>query len=188
MTKQEWRTFMKKKLADMPSDTFDDLCKKIHDKLFQDCLWLQADTVGLTISLNREIDTRKVIERAWELGKQTAIPKCSPSSFEMEFYLFDSYSQLEKGYCNLEEPIVEKTRMIAAKDLDLLIVPGLAFDKNGYRIGYGGGFYDRYLQKYPNDTLSLSLECQVIQRVPRDCYDKPVNMLITEKACYRIEN
>ncbi|PWA13325.1 5-formyltetrahydrofolate cyclo-ligase [Pueribacillus theae] len=185
MTKQEWRTFMKKKLAHMPSDTFGNLCKKIQDRLFQDCLWHEANTIGLTVSVNREIDTKKIIEEAWKLGKQTAVPKCSPDSFEMEFYLFDSFSQIERGFCNLEEPVVEKTRAIAEKDLDLLIVPGLAFDKNGYRIGYGGGFFDRYLQKYPNETISLSFECQLIPHVPRDRYDKPVNQLITEKACYK---
>lgn len=181
MTKEEWRIFMKKKLNEMKVEQFEALCKKIQARLYEEQVWKKANTIGLTVSRNREIDTENIISYAWNVGKRVAVPKSCPGTSQLDFYVIDTFSQLEKGYVGLLEPNVTSSKRIEKDSIDLLIVPGLVFDKMGFRIGYGGGYYDRFLQAFANETLALTLESQLIERIPHDSYDIPVNRLVTEK-------
>ena len=92
-----------------------------------------------------EIPTFHIIEQAWHEGKEVAVPKCNPENKAMEFKKITSFEQLESVYSGLLEPVAETVKVRDQHDLDLLIVPGLAFTKDGYRLGFGGGYYDRFL-------------------------------------------
>ncbi|WP_042223450.1 5-formyltetrahydrofolate cyclo-ligase [Oceanobacillus manasiensis] len=141
-------------------------------------LWEQASTIGITISQAIEWDTKPIIKAAWEAGKTVCVPKCSPKAKTLTFYKLDSFEQLEVVYYNLLEPNPDLTSPVGKEEINLLVVPGLTFDKQGYRIGFGGGYYDRYLADFSNSTISLIHSKQLVDRVPRELFDIPVEHTI----------
>lgn len=150
------------------------------NQLLQSKLWHKAKTVGITISQAIEWNTRPIIQEAWNQGKIVCVPKSYPTDRKLIFYKIDSFEQLETAAYGLLEPIVEKTKQLKKERIDLLIVPGMVFDKYGYRIGFGGGYYDRFLTDFPNETCSLLCKKQLIDRLPSESHDIPINYLITE--------
>lgn len=159
--------------------------KMIENKLIKrvinlDC-WKTSNIIGLTVSQPFEWDTQKMINSAWEQGKKVALPKCSPYSKVLDFYIVDSFDQLENVYVDLLEPKKAVTQKVLKKDIDLIVVPGLLFDLQGYRIGFGGGYYDRYLCDYPNQSISICSTEQIVADIQAEAFDIPVDCLITEK-------
>lgn len=187
MKKEEWRKAMKETLQNMPDDTFQQYCTNIYAKLFKEEVWEKANTIGITLSINREVETRQIIEKAWEMNKLVAVPKSIPQLHELTFYSIQSYRQIEKGYANIMEPNPSISKKVEKNKIDLLFVPGLVFDKNGFRIGYGGGYYDRFLQQFQNETISLAFDCQIVTELPHEEFDLPVNRIISEKKVIVIE-
>lgn len=148
-------------------------------------VWKHARTIAITISQGFEWDTKPIIEAAWAEGKRVCVPKCEPKEKKLAFHSFTSYDQLEVVYYNLLEPKPDETEVFEKNSIDLIIVPGLLFDKRGYRVGFGGGFYDRYLAGYKNRTVSLvSEEIQLVDEVPNESFDIPVECIVTEKMYY----
>ncbi|WP_229683032.1 5-formyltetrahydrofolate cyclo-ligase [Virgibacillus oceani] len=143
-------------------------------------MWNNATTIGITVSNGFEWNTRPIIEAAWAQGKTVSVPKCEPKQKQLTFYQFESDDQLEIVYYNLLEPIPEETKKMDKHDIDLLVVPGLLFDKFGFRIGFGGGYYDRYLTDYANQTVSLASSHQLVDSLPFESFDIPVNQLVTD--------
>ncbi|QHQ79797.1 5-formyltetrahydrofolate cyclo-ligase [Bacillus subtilis] len=154
--------------------------ERMYKSLFSLPEWQNAGTIAVTISRGLEIPTRPVIEQAWEEGKQVCIPKCHPDTKKMQFRTYQTDDQLETVYAGLLEPVIEKTKEVNPSQIDLMIVPGVCFDVNGFRVGFGGGYYDRYLSEYEGNTVSLLLECQLYVHVPSLPHDIPVHKLITE--------
>ncbi|WP_347549602.1 5-formyltetrahydrofolate cyclo-ligase [Pseudalkalibacillus hwajinpoensis] len=180
-SKHEWRTKMKTRLSELTASEKELLDNDILERLFTYDSYLKAQTVGLTIAMKNEVNTQKIIERAWLDGKKVAVPKCDPKSKQMTFYYLTEWNQLETVYFGLKEPKPDKTYICDSRDINLLLVPGLIFDMQGFRIGFGGGYYDRYLQNYPNETVSLAYEIQVTEAVPTESFDLPVQALITNE-------
>src|SRR5699024_7389164 len=108
--------------------------------------------------------------------------KCFPKEKRLVFYKFTSYDELEIVYYNLKEPRPLKTNEMDKDHIDLIIVPGLVYDQEGYRIGFGGGYYDRFLANYANETVSLAGQIQMVTNVPSESFDIPVNHIITENG------
>ncbi len=180
MQKEEWRKSMKTKLESIPIEIYERKCLFIYRRLFSEPIWKDAKSIGITLSINREVETREVIKEAWKLKKIVAVPKTDPESHKLTFYRLESFEQLEKGHFGIMEPKSDALEIVDHDEIDLMFVPGLVFDRDGYRIGYGGGYYDRYLAQYKNRTLSLAFSCQVVEKIPRFNYDKPVDCIITE--------
>ncbi|CCP22280.1 5-formyltetrahydrofolate cyclo-ligase [Bacillus velezensis UCMB5036] len=178
--KAQIRTDIKAKLSDMTESEWEKKCRSMRETLFSLKEWKQARVIAVTISTRLEIPTRPIIEQAWKEKKQVCIPKCFPQTGAMEFRTFSAYDQLETVYAGLSEPIESLTEKAAQKDIDLVIVPGVAFDREGFRIGYGGGYYDRYLSGYKGRTVSLLFDCQLTDRIPRMPHDIPVDKIVTE--------
>lgn len=185
LTKKELRTEVLHNLQEMEKELFHEKCVRIRDRLFSCDLWRQARTVAVTLSVGREIETTAIIMKAWAERKQVAAPKCEPVDRRLTFHKLESFDQLEIGFCGLMEPDPSKAEKMGKDNLDLLIVPGVVFDQRGYRIGYGGGYYDRFLKNYYGRTVSLLFENQLIAHVPEESHDRRVDMLITEKECIR---
>lgn len=158
------------------------IVKKLTSNLIHTDVWNQATIIGITISNGFEWNTKPLIEAAWSEGKTICVPKCHPKDRQMDFYQINTYEQLEVVYYNLLEPIPEETKKIGKQMIDLLIVPGLLFDRSGYRIGFGGGYYDRFLTDFPNNTLSLATTSQLVDQLPAESYDVPVTTIITESG------
>lgn len=153
----------------------------ILEKLLEDPDFQKAETIGVTISRWPEVDTIPLIETCWRLGKRVAAPKCFAKDRTMDFRLFNRLDQLEVVYMDLQEPIEAQTEAIGPESLDLLIVPGVVFTQSGYRIGFGGGYYDRYLSGFNGNTRSLAFDFQLTGELPIESHDIPVDGIITEK-------
>ncbi|RKQ34028.1 5-formyltetrahydrofolate cyclo-ligase [Oceanobacillus halophilus] len=180
MDKSELRKSAIAKLKHLADTEKEQIDKQLTSNLIRSNLWTEAKTIGITVSQGFEWDTKSIIEEAWEQGKTVAVPKCLPKAKKMDFYKLENFHQLEKVYYNLLEPKPEETEKMDKNEMDLLIVPGLVFDKKGYRIGFGGGFYDRFLTDYSNDTIALLHSSQLVESVPRESYDIPVENIVTE--------
>ncbi|WP_181833035.1 5-formyltetrahydrofolate cyclo-ligase [Bacillus taeanensis] len=187
MEKKQLRSMVKKRLSQMTDQEYQERSAQAAKKLFNHSAWKEANTVGITVSRQREVDTIHIIEQAWKQEKNTTVPRCMVEDNRLDFRLFTSFEQLEVVYMDLKEPSLLKTKAVSPHEVDLLIVPGLLFDKNGYRIGYGGGYYDRYLSTYTNKTIALAFECQIIDTLPREPFDLPVQEIITEEKIYKIK-
>ncbi|HDR3885963.1 5-formyltetrahydrofolate cyclo-ligase [Bacillus mycoides] len=144
--------------------------------------WVEAKTIGITLSMEQEVNTYPIIEKAWEEGKKIVVPKCNKGARTMSFRRISDFNQLETVYMNLREPIPGLTEEVNACEIDLLIVPGVAYTQRGERIGYGGGYYDRYLVHYKGKTLSLAYDFQIVKHIPVEPFDKNVEKIITEKG------
>ncbi|WP_343042060.1 5-formyltetrahydrofolate cyclo-ligase [Ornithinibacillus caprae] len=158
--------------------------QKIEEQLIHNLLhsdqWNKANTIGITVSQGFEWNTKKIIEAGWKADKIISVPKCIPSDKKLDFYQLVNFNQLEVVYYNLLEPDPKQTNKIEFDQIDLLIVPGLLFDRYGFRIGFGGGYYDRLLANYTGETVSLVSEVQLVHEVPTETFDLPVKHLVTE--------
>lgn len=119
--------------------------------------------------------------------EKVCIPKSIHKSRALHFYEIISFQQVEKGYFDLLEPVVSETRRVDNSEIDLMIVPGLAFTRQGYRIGFGGGYYDRFLKDFKHTTVSLLHSNQLVKSFPIETFDMPVQYLVTEKGLMQAE-
>ncbi|MGN7387833.1 5-formyltetrahydrofolate cyclo-ligase [Sporosarcina sp. SAFN-015] len=181
MSKLSKRKQMITIMKDMNHSEHASLSAAILERLHACEEYTLAQTIGVTISRFPEVDTIALIESAWSLGKRIAVPKCKPDTREMDFRLINSFDDLETIYMDLKEPVVERTISVDKHQIDLQIVPGVVFSDEGFRIGFGGGYYDRYLTNYNGNRISLALDIQTSKEVPIEEHDIPVNKIITEK-------
>lgn len=150
--------------------------------------YARADTVFTYVSKPIEVDTFALIEAAFANRKRVAVPRCVPQTFDMEFYYITSLDDLEKGTFGVLEPLPGKCALVPPDATGLCIVPGLSFDAQGYRLGYGKGYYDRFLSEFKGFTVGICYSGCVQWNLPHGYYDKPVDVLITEKYIRRIAN
>ena len=186
MEKKRLRKAMKEKLVEMSDETYWQFSNAIHNQLISLSNWQKAETIAVTISTGKEVDTKKLIEKAWFEKKRIVVPKCDPTSNSMVFRELTSFKQLEHVFYNLLEPKVEETNIIDSNDIDLMIVPGVCFNREGYRIGYGGGYYDRYLLNFNSTTVSLSFSFQIVDDLQIEAHDIPVSTIITESEVINV--
>lgn len=182
--KNKLRQEVRSRLMQLTKEEHEELSTRIAENLFALEEWKNADTIGITISIPPEVPTVRIIEQAWSEGKVVAVPKCDPEKKTMEFKKISSFNQLESVYYGLLEPVAE-TAKASKEELDALIVPGLAFTKEGYRLGFGGGYYDRFLSHYRGDTLALTYELQLMDELPIEVHDLAVGKLITPSKVIR---
>ena len=150
----------------------------LADKLFNTEQYRQAKSLYAYLSFNQEVRTAPIIQRAWADGKRVAVPKVIGD--EMVFIWIDSFDNLApQGAYNITEPIEDGP--VADDESALVLMPGLAFDPEGHRVGYGGGFYDRYLARQPHHpTVALCYDFQLYTQLDVDDYDVPVDVVITD--------
>ena len=181
LSKKEIRNRMKEQLSILGKEQYQLYSTEIENLFFRDSIVQNSSVIGLTISTFPEVHTKEIIQRLWDMGKSVVVPKCSPKDRSMNFYMIESFEQLEVVYMQLLEPNPLKTSLVQPSDIDLLVVPGIVYNKSGYRIGYGGGYYDRFLKSYMNHTMSLAFECQLSDEVIPESFDLPVEKIITNK-------
>ncbi|MCF3941962.1 5-formyltetrahydrofolate cyclo-ligase [Oceanobacillus alkalisoli] len=182
MDKVNLRNLAKDNLTNLDMEKKAEIEKEIIQNLINSELWKQATTVGITVSAGFEWDTEALIKEGWKERKTVVVPKCVPDVRRLDFYKLDHFEQLEASYFNLREPNPSETVKVDKQEIDLLVVPGLVFDERGYRVGFGGGYYDRFLTDYPNRTVSLLYSGQLVAEVPKESFDVPVEYLITENG------
>ncbi len=141
--------------------------------------YAQAEVVFAYMDCKNEVETKKVIEQCWKDGKTVAVPKVFAEI--MKYYVITSFDDLEDGYFGIPEPKHEQLQEIVCED-GLMILPGIAFDEQRHRVGYGGGFYDRYLEAHPDmKKIAFAFEFQMFEEVPFEVFDRQPEKIITEK-------
>ena len=144
---------------------------------------LPADSPGaaLASSLPQEVDTRRILRRLLAESKRVYLPQTGPGG-KMRLARFEGMRQMAKGESGILEP-TGHTALDKRAGLPIL-VPGLAFDRRGYRVGYGGGYYDRYLKNYPGLKIGLCYGACLLDEIEADPWDQPVDILLTEGGEY----
>lgn len=153
-----------------------EMSQKIAEKLVKRPEYQKADKILAYIDCKKEACTKTIIETAWADGKKVGVPKIEGK--DMIFYEITSYDQLELGYFDIMEPVESCPK--AQWDDALMIMPGVAFDRNRHRVGYGGGFYDRYLEKHDIPKIAIALSFQVKEAVPVEPTDILPDAIITD--------
>ena len=146
----------------------------LTERLLQHPFYQEAEVIATYLSFSHEFQTQELIEQALKDGKKVLIPKTYPKG-RMEFVVYDP-QQLKKTSFGLLEP-QGNMEVVDASQIDLIHVPGLAFTTEGYRIGYGGGYYDRYLEHFVGQSLSTIYPCQV-QEFNLEDHDIPVQEVL----------
>ncbi|WP_442594926.1 5-formyltetrahydrofolate cyclo-ligase [Neobacillus sp. D3-1R] len=182
MNKKEYRSFLIKELKKLTKQEYEQFSYEIANHLFATSLWKDANTIGITVSNFPEVDTFQIIRKAWEQNKRVVVPKCHPKDKQLSFHDIHRFTQLESVFYGLLEPIENETGKVDAQEIDLLVVPGLAYSNDGYRLGFGGGYYDRYLAKYRGNTISLAFPMQMRNDIPIEEHDMPVNRIISSSG------
>ena len=161
-------------------ESWEEKSHSIYKQVVTHPFFLESEIIYCYIDYQNEVGTRKIIEKAWESGKKVAIPKVE--SDNMRFYEIQDFAELETGYKGILEP--NSGRVVEANE-GLIIVPGVAFDKARNRIGYGKGFYDKYLSRFSKlKTLAIAFEMQMVEHVPAEENDRRPTILITEEQIY----
>lgn len=181
--KNALRKQMKLRRAGMTRKDRFDKSMRIFEQLITVPEFKRADKVYTYVSMDNEIDTIMLIDYSLSLDKRVFVPKVTGK--DMEFYEISDISELSPGYMGIYEPDVNGKEPDFSR-MGFMCMPGLAFDKSFNRIGYGGGFYDRYLsEKNKLYKAALAYESQVLEHIPAEDNDVKPDMIVTEESIYR---
>jgi len=182
--KREIREDMAKKLKEFSADELIEKTRGIEERLFEFANFLEAKVVLLYMHTNGEVVTNDIIKRCFESDKTVVLPAFDTTKHTMQLMRVDNLdSDLKLGPRGILEPNPERCKIVPIDYIDIAIIPGVALDEKGGRIGSGEGCYDRLIPKLSITTrkVALALESQIIQQAPVEPHDKHVDIVITEK-------
>jgi len=182
-TKRELRARMRELRESLDQKTRAAADARVAAQVVAHPAYRAAETVFTYLSVGAEVDTRAIIRDAWARGKQVAVPRVVPGTRAMAWYAIDGFDGLETSPFGIEEPPADDVRRVAVPGGEgaaaVALVPAFTFDAQGYRIGYGGGFYDKFLPTFGGTSLGL---CRAVQfsdaPVPHDGHDVPVDEVV----------
>ena len=175
MNKQELRQAIRARKRAMTEEDILRRSEILAEKFARSNAYRAAKTIYGYLPYNQEVRTVPMLRRALEEGKRVAVPKVYGD--DMKFIYLDDLSQVAKGYAGIPEPVADGP--VAQDETALVLMPGLAFDRAGHRIGYGGGFYDKFLAREPHHpTVALCYDFQVMERLETEEFDIPVDLVI----------
>ena len=148
----------------------------------------ENNTLLLYVSTPIEVDTHGIISQAIRDGKRVAVPRCIEGTRNMEFYYIHSLEELESGSFGVLEPNPDKAELLTDLSHGLCIVPAFSYDWSGFRLGYGKGYYDRFLSRFDGNIIGVCYSNCVQRTLPHGRYDRPVELLVTENYLRRIRN
>jgi len=179
--KRKLRNQYKQYRLALSADVKADYDKKICEALMQLVSFKYSDTILMYAPLEGEIDVMPIAERALELGKRVAFPRCVEEPRNLDFKYVSSLDELKSGSYSIAEP-TEDMESVTDLSRSICIIPGIVFDKEGYRVGYGKGYYDRFLAVYDGTKFGLAYSECILDSVPRGRFDRHVDILISEKG------
>lgn len=175
MDKTELRREIRARKRAMTEEEIETRSARLARLFFASEAYQKAKTIYGYLPYNQEVRTVPMLERALKDGKKVAVPKVYGE--EMKFLYLDDLNAVAKGYAGIPEPIADEP--VAQDETALVLMPGLAFDPQGHRIGYGGGFYDKFLAAEPNHpTLALCYEFQMLPKLDVEDHDIPVDTVL----------
>lgn len=181
--KKELRVKIKEKISRLSQD----YCRRADQKIFENVIGLNeykaADTVFCYVGTANEIDTMPILMHALESGRRLGVPKCVSKGI-MEVYEIKSIEDLAVGAYGIMEP-VQGCRRLSPKEIQFVCVPCLTCSSDGKRLGFGGGFYDRYLQHVKCPKAVLCRGEVMDENIPMDIHDLVMDIVVTENTIYR---
>lgn len=162
-----------------------ELDKGILDGMLSLREYSTADVLYTFVSKPEEPDTIALIRAALGAGKRVAVPRCIPETVGMEFYEIASLEELKPGTYGVLEPVPDRSCLVGTNGKAICVVPGLSYDLRGFRLGYGKGYYDRFLTRFVGPTVGFCYSGCIYKTLPRGFYDRPVDILVTEKYIRR---
>ena len=179
MDKKALRAEIKAKKRAMTEAQIEETSRLLARQLFDHPAYRNAKSIFGYLSYNQEVRTLPMLEQAQKDGKRVAVPKVLDD--RMIFIWLDDLSRVSLGYCKIPEPLDDGPE--ALDETALVLMPGLAFDPTGRRCGYGGGFYDRYLEAHPqHPTLALCYGFQLFDHLDTDPHDIPVDYVLSQEV------
>ena len=175
MDKKQLRASIREQKRAMTEAQIITASEKLGELFTATQMYQQAKTIYGYLPYNQEVRTVPMLEQALRDGKRVAVPKVYGDT--MKFIYITDLTQVDKGYAGIPEPVADEP--VAADPTALVLMPGLAFDKEGHRIGYGGGFYDRFLAEEPeHPTIALCYAFQMLPKIETEEFDIPVDCVL----------
>ena len=175
MDKKELRKAIRQKKKAMTLEEIEGRSQKLGELFRASQAYQEAETIYFYLPYNQEVRTVPMILAALQDGKKVAVPKVYGE--EMKFISIENLDGIAEGYMGIPEPSADGP--VAQDDKALVLMPGLAFDREGHRIGYGGGFYDKFLSREPHHpTVALCYEFQMLSHVETEEFDIPVDLVL----------
>jgi 5-formyltetrahydrofolate cyclo-ligase len=141
----------------------------------------RASTLMVYLAFGSEVVTDDLMLWGWREGKTIVVPRCQPESREMTACRIDGFDELESGHYGIREPKAGLIRQVPREEIGVVVVPAVAFDRRGYRVGYGGGYYDRFFPGARQAAwIGAAFTRQIVAAVPADPHDVTVDMIVTE--------
>jgi len=188
--KQEIRNNIAKILGKLSDKKIAKKTSQIEDSLFGFANFLEAKIVLLYVNNKTEVASRNIINKCFDYNKIVILPAFDIKAYEMKLMKVDDLeNDLTTGPRGILEPDINRCKIVPVDCIDLAIIPGVAFDEKGGRIGTGEGYYDRFIPRLSVTTrkVAIAFECQIIQQVPVESHDKHVDIIITEeRIIYKI--
>lgn len=181
MDKQELRAYLKQKRAEIPPEQKKKADRIIVETIAASSAFRRAETVLLYAPRGSEIDLIPLVRLARGGGKRVAFPRCDTETNTMRFFVLESDARLVKGAYGIFEPPLDAP-LCETDESTLCILPGLSFDPEGGRLGYGKGYYDRFLADFKGVTLGAAYAALVAKKLPTEEHDVPVQILVTERG------
>jgi len=179
--KSSIRNEYKEKRKKIPPEEKEVLDRNICKRFLSLSSYRYADTILLFSPLKYEIDTSYIAVDAWSKGKKVAYPKCIENN-EMVFRYVSSFDELETGSYNIKEPKSDLPLYVGGQGNTVCVLPAIVFDKKGYRLGYGKGYYDRFLSGFKGIKAGLIYSDFIVDRLPHGRYDFASDIVVTEKG------
>lgn len=180
--KKSLRNLLLEKRDNTSHDLLKITSEKIHKKLNKVFAFKNATKIGAYYPIGSEVFTQDIIQELLSKGKEVFLPKVIGE--DLEFRKITDFSSLETGSFDIMEP---KEECPANNELDVILVPTVGISHSGVRLGYGHGFYDRFLAKHKTTSISLTLEKQVVKNIPKSEHDMIMNWVITEDKMTKIQ-
>ena len=179
LTKKQIRRKLLKQRRELSKDSVSYNSLKVIEQLLALKVVQESKRFHLYYPINNEIDTTQLIEYLWSNNKEVILPRTDFENKSLKNSIITSYDQLEETTFNMLEP--KEDMKAYTGDIEIVIVPGVAFDRSSNRMGYGGGFYDRFLESTSAIKIALSHHFQLLDTIPAETHDIKMDYIITEK-------
>lgn len=187
--KSNFRKNVIKKRKSIEKSLISSNSRLIFENLLKLGLFDGRSNIMVYLDFNNEVETKPIIDHLFSTSKNVLVPISVVKTKQLVVSKIESLDDVEVRTYGIREPRPEKVDPVEHDQIDLVIVPGVAFDEDGFRLGYGGGFYDRFIKNLRPDCISVAIafEDQVFKEVPKEDHDISVDFLITEKRIIKVK-
>ncbi|MCR5208178.1 MAG: 5-formyltetrahydrofolate cyclo-ligase [Eubacterium sp.] len=184
LTKKELRRIYIQKRRETEDKEHRD--ERIFANLISLDVYKTSDVLLCYASKDGEVKTDGIIEYSLSVGKRVALPYCKDKKGNMDFYFIKALDELTLGYYDIRQPDINTSEKVSDFENALLVVPALCYRADGFRLGYGGGYYDRFIEKYGVRCVGLCYESLITEEIPVEEYDRRVDYIVTENGIIRV--